>query len=409
MNFLLVNIQVDSYAMLIVNVGVVLLMGLLLGKVAEKFQLPEITGYLIARLLLGPITGFLNSEELSHLSIISHIALGFIAFQVGNELWLPKLKKSGKSIVIITVFQALFTTFVVSTLLLFVTDPSTSMILGAIAAATAPAPIIMLINKYRTKGPLTDTIIPIVGLDDAVGVIVFGVLLSLSATLLSGDVSQINLFDTFVPPLTEIGISIVIGSVVGLIGGYATRTVTKNENAKVKHLDLIIIIAFITVGVAMLFGASPILTPMVSGVFVTNLINKDTYILEEETIRFFLPPVMILFFTLSGAQLSFYVIGTVGVIGVVYVITRVIGKLLGTFVATKITREPVSVQRYLGIAMLPQSGVAIGLAMAAYNVIVAIAPDKADLILNVTLASVLVFALIGPILVKLALQQAKEY
>jgi Kef-type K+ transport system membrane component KefB len=394
--------------MLIVNVGIVLLLGLIFGKLAERINLPDITGYLIAGLLLGPISGFLTSEELSHMSIISNLALGFIAFQVGNELWLGKLKKSGRKIVIITITQALFTTLVVSLLLLLFTNPSTAMILGAIAAATAPAPIMMLINKYKTKGPLTDTIVPIVGLDDAVGVIVFGVLLSIGVALTGGTISDLSVSQVLVGPLKEIGLSILFGAGIGLLSGIATKTITKNEEAQVKALDIIIITVFITVGVAMLFDASPILTPMIAGAFVTNLINKDTYILEEETIRFFIPPVMILFFTLSGAQLSFSVITTVGLIGLMYIVGRSIGKFGGCFIASKIVETEPSVKKYLGVAMLPQSGVAIGLAMAAYAGLSSVDIDMANNILNITLASVLVFALIGPVLVQIAFKKAGE-
>jgi Kef-type K+ transport system membrane component KefB len=408
MNLLLIEVPTDSYAMLIFNVGIVLLLGLIFGKLAEKVNLPDITGYLIAGLLLGPITHFLTSEELDHMSIISNLALGFIAFQVGNELWLGKLKKSGKKILIITISQAVFTTLIVSLVLLLFTNPPTALVLGAIAAATAPAPIMMIINKYRTKGPLTDTIVPIVGLDDAVGVIMFGVLLSLSVALASGDVSQLSVFNVILQPLKEIGISILFGSAIGLISGLATRSISKNTDAKVKHLDVIIITVFITVGVAMLFDASPILTPMIAGAFVTNLINKDTYILEDETIRFFIPPIMILFFTLSGAQLSFSTITTVGLIGVMYIISRSIGKFGGCYVSSKIVHAEPVVKQYLGFAMLPQSGVAIGLAMAAYNQLFEVNVEYANNILNITLASVLVFALIGPILVQWAFKKAGE-
>ncbi|QMS84686.1 cation:proton antiporter [Candidatus Xianfuyuplasma coldseepsis] len=405
---LLISVPTDSYAMLILNVGVVLLLGLIFGRLAEKIHLPDITGYLVAGLLLGPISGFLTTTELSHMSIISNLALGFIAFQVGNELWLGKLKKSGKRIVIITTIQALFTTLVVSLMLLLVTDPSTAMILGAIAAATAPAPIMMLINKYRTKGPLTSTIVPIVGLDDAVGVIVFGVLLSLGVALAGQNASSLTVLNVIGEPLMEIGLSIVFGSVIGVIAGVATRTITKNQEAQVKQLDLIIITVFITVGIAMLFDASPILTPMIAGAFVTNLINKDSYILEEETIRFFIPPIMILFFTLSGAQLSFSVLATIGVIGVVYIIGRTIGKFGGSYIGSTVVATEPTVKKYLGFAMLPQSGVAIGLSMAAYHALIDVNPDMAASIQNITLASVLVFALTGPILVRMAFKQANE-
>jgi Kef-type K+ transport system membrane component KefB len=408
MKLLLIDLSGEPLAMLIFNVGVILLLGLFFGKIAEKLNLPDITGYLFAGLLLGPISGFLTSEELSHMSIISNIALGFIAFQVGNELWLGKLKKSGKRIVIITIIQALFTALVVALILLLFTNPPIALIMGAIAAATAPAPIMMIINKFRTKGPLTNTIVPIVGLDDAVGVIVFGVLLSLSVALASGNVGNLNFFNVILDPLKEIGISILLGTVIGLISGYFTKTITKDDEAKVKHLDVIIITVFITVGAAMLLDASPILTPMIAGVFVTNLVNKDTYILEEETIRFFIPPIMILFFTISGAQLSFTVITTIGLVGLMYIISRTFGKFGGCYIASKLVHTEPTVKRYLGFAMLPQSGVAIGLAMAAYAGLSDINSEYADQILNITLASVLVFAFVGPVLVQWAFKKSGE-
>ncbi len=142
----------DQFPIVVFHIGFILLVGLIFGKIAEHFKLPDVTGYLIAGLILGPITKFLSGDELQNLSLISYLALGFIAFQVGNELWLGKLKKSGKNIIIMTFVQALFTTLIVSVSLLFVTSLSAALILGAIAAATAPAPIMMLINKYRTKG-----------------------------------------------------------------------------------------------------------------------------------------------------------------------------------------------------------------------------------------------------------------
>jgi Kef-type K+ transport system membrane component KefB len=403
-----VDITIDSYGMLIFNIGVILLVGLILGRLAERIRLPNITGYLIGGLILGPITHFLTTEELSHMSIISNLALGFIAFQVGNELWLGKLKKSGKRIFIIALVQALLTTLVVSLLLLIVVDVSTALILGAIAAATAPAPIMMIINKYRTKGPLTDTIVPIVGLDDAIGVIVFGVLLSLSVALAGQTVGNLSILNMIFKPLLEIGKSIGVGSIIGVLAGLAIRTINKDREAKEKNLDIIIITVFVTVGAAMLLNASPILTPMIAGAFVTNLINKDTYILEDETIRFFIPPIMILFFTYSGAQLSFSVIVTVGLIGVFYIVGRSFGKFGGAYISSRMVKTEPAVKKYLGLAMLPQSGVAIGLAIAAYNELIDINSEMAQTIQNVTLASVLVFALVGPILVKYSFKAVGE-
>lgn len=398
----------DPYALIIFNLGLLMLVGYVLGKMAEKIHLPNITGYLIGGLLLGPTFHFLSSEELSDLSIITDLALGFIAFQVGNELWLGKLKRIGKPVVIITLVQALLTTAVVTLLLLSVTSLSTALILGGIATATAPAPIMAIINKYRTKGPLTSTIVPIIGLDDAIGVIIFGIMLSLGRALAQPGAIDLELLELIREPLREIGTSILLGSVIGLASGFASKAISPEHEERSKYLDVIIITVLITVGAAMYLEASPILTPMIAGVFVANLLNKDTYVIEEKTIRFFVPPLMILFFTLSGARLSFSVLATVGVVGAMYTLARIIGKVGGAWIGASVVQTEPSVKKYLGLSMLPQSGVAIGLALAAHSALENVDADMASSIQNITLASALVFALIGPVLVKIAFQKTNE-
>ena len=397
----------NESTLIIVNVAVILLFGFVLGRLAEKIKLPAITGYLIAGLILGPITQIITLEETSSLTVISDIALGFIAFQVGNELWFGKLKTTGKRIAIITIVQALTTTFVVFLGLLIFTNVSIALILGAIAAATAPAPIMMLINKYKTKGELTDTIVPIVGLDDAVGVILFSVLLSLGVNLAESNTNGIGI-DIILELLREIGFSILIGSITGLISGLAIKTITNNIEKREKNMDVVIIAVFVSTGFALLFGGSPILTPMIAGMVVTNLINKETYILENENIRFFIPTIMIAFFTIAGAELQFEVVLSAGVIGVVYILTRTLGKFAGSYIGTSILNSSPKVKKYLGIGMLPQSGVAIGLSVAAYNAMNSINIEYADTIKNVVLASVLFFALLGPVLVKIAFSRTGE-
>lgn len=396
-----------DYSILIINLGIIMFLGLTFGRLAEYIKLPAIVGYLIAGLILGPISGVLNQNDTESLRLISDLALGFIAFEVGNELWFGKLKKSGKKIIIITLLQALLTSIIVFLSLLFFTDVSVALILGAIAAATAPAPIIMIINKYNAKGDLKDTIIPIVGLDDAVGVIIFGVFLSISVSIV-GTTANTNMLGLLLEPFIEIGISILLGVIIGLIAGLAIKHITKDFEARAKNLEVIIITVLITVGLALSLNASPILTPMIAGAMVTNMINKETYMLEEDTINFFIPPLMIMFFTVSGARLDFSVLPTVGIIGIIYIIGRTIGKFLGSYFGASITNSASSTQKYLGFAMLPQSGVAIGLSMAAYNALIDINQNYAETINNVTLASVLFFALTGPILVKIAFQKAGE-
>ena len=392
----------------IVNLGLIILMGLFVGRLFEQFRVPAITGYLVAGLILGPIFQIISLEDVAQLSVISDIALGFIAFQVGNELWFGKLKKSGMKIVIITIFQAVVTTGLVIFITQFFVSLPIALILGAIAAATSPAEIMMLNKKYKTKGELTDTILPVVGLDDAVGVIMFGVLLSISMSLFGSTTESIPLWSLLKEPLLEIGTSIAIGLIIGFISGISVRNISFTSDRKEKSLNVVVITVFLTTGAALLFGASPILTPMVAGTVVTNLINKECYVLEEETIRFFVPPIMIAFFTLAGAQLQFSVIQTAGFVGIMYILGRTVGKFLGAYLGAVVVKSGSVVRKYLGVGLLPQSGVAIGLSIATYQTVSQVNIEAAAMIQNIILAAVLAFALTGPILVKTAYFKAGE-
>jgi Kef-type K+ transport system membrane component KefB len=393
---------------IIINLGLIMLFGFVAGRLFELIKIPAVTGYLVAGLLLGPISGYLSIEELNSFSVIGDVALGFIAFQVGNELWFGKLRKSGSKIVVITIVQAVLTTGIVILMAMWFVDISVALILGAVAAATAPAPIMMIIKKYRTKGELTNTIIPVVGLDDAVGVIMFGALLSVSVSLIGATDEGLSIIHMLAEPLLEIMRSILIGVGIGFASGFAIRTISNNSERKEKNLNIIIITVLITTGSALLFHASAILTPMIAGAVVTNMINKECYVLEEETIRFFLPPVMIAFFTIAGAQLQFDVIIAAGAIGAIYIIGRTVGKIFGAYLGCSIVNADKNVKKYLGVSLLPQSGVAIGLSVAAFNTMSLYNMEYALIIKNVILASVLFFALTGPVLVKIALIKSGE-
>lgn len=392
----------------IFNLGIIILSGLFVGRLFEMMKIPAITGYLVAGLILGPITHIIDLEDVLKLSIISNVALGFIAFQVGNELWFGKLKKSGSKIAIITIVQAVITTTLVVLITQFFVSLPVALILGAIAAATSPAEIMMLNKKYQTKGELTDTILPVVGLDDAVGVILFSVLLSIAMSMFGTTGEELSFFQMMKEPLLEIGISAGLGIAIGLISGLAVRNISFSNDRKEKSLNVVVITVFLTTGAAMLFGASPILTPMVAGTVVTNLINKEYYVLEEETIRFFIPPIMITFFTLAGAQLQFDVVFAAGLAGIVYIIGRVIGKIGGAYIGATMVKSSPTVKKYLGLGLLPQSGVAIGLSFATYTTVSVVNIEAAAIIQNIILAAVLVFALTGPILVKIAYFKAGE-
>lgn len=406
MNFLLDSMQAD-FSTTIVNLGIILLAGLIMGRLFEQIKIPAVTGYLVAGLVLGPITGYFQVEDLNSFGIVGDIALGFIAFQVGNELWFGKLKKTGSKIVIITIIQAVITSSVVIFLTMWFVDISVALVLGAVSAATAPAPIMMIIKKYRTKGELTDTILPVVGLDDAVGVIMFGILLSISVSL-AGSGETLSFLTIVLEPLLEIGLSILLGVGIGLASGITIKYISNNSERQEKNLNIVVIAVLLTVGAAILTGASPILTPMIAGTVVTNLINKECYVLEEETIRFFVPPLMIAFFTIAGAQLDFKVVFSAGIVGVLYIVGRAFGKFFGAYLGCTIVKSSKNVKKYLGVSLLPQSGVAIGLSVAAYMELSTVNMEYASVVRNVILASVLFFALIGPVLVKLALVASGE-
>lgn len=405
----LLNVAIDpELSRIVIDLGIVILLGFAVGRAFELIKIPAVTGYLVAGLILGPVSGYMSVEYLQHFNVIGEVALGFIAFQVGNELWLGKLRKSGMRIVIVTVIQAVLTTALVAFLTSFFVDLPVALMIGAIAAATSPAEIMMLTKKYKTKGELTDTILPVVGLDDAVGVVMFGTLLSISISLAGNGAGEVGFLHMLVEPLIEIVKSIVIGAVIGFISGKAIQTISHNNERKEKNLNIVIITVLLTTGAAILTGASAILTPMVAGAVVTNLINKECFVLEEETIRFFIPPLMIAFFTTTGAQLQFDVILAAGVVSIIYIVGRIIGKFVGAYLGATVTKSSSKVKKYLGIGLLPQSGVAIGLSVASFNAFQGVNMEYALVIKNVILASVLFFALTGPVLVKIALFKAGE-
>jgi len=389
------------------GLAIILAAGLIFGAIAEKFKIPAISGYILAGLFVGPITNIVPIEMLKNYSIVGDLALGFIAFQVGNELWFGKLKKSGSRIVIITIVQALLTTGLVILALIPFVDLPVALVLGAIAAATAPAPIMMIVKNNRTKGDLTDTVIPVVGLDDAVGVVMFGILLSIAVNI-AGSGESLSIIHMLEEPLYEIMISVVVGFGIGIISGIVIRNVRHTKKGIENCLTITCGAVLASTGAALFLGGSPILTPMMAGVVLTNMIDKERYFLEEEVIRDFIPPLMIAFFTIAGAKLQPEVLIVAGKVGLIYVVFRTIGKIVGAYAGSVMSKSPSVIRKYLGITLLPQSGVAIGLAVSAYNAFYLINPEYAFVVSNITLASVLVFALTGPVLVKYAFYKAGE-
>ena len=407
----------------LLSIGLAMFAGLLLTRFTKRFNLPDVTSYLIAGLLIGPLAlgalgvpglGFRSFEFVEEMGLICDAALGFIAFSIGNEFRLEELKHIGKQATVIAIFQALTATVFVDLGLLAlhlivgseVLPVSTCIILGAIATATAPAATIMVINQYKAKGPLTSILLPIVALDDAVGLIVFAVSTGIAKALNSGSISLVSVL---INPLVEIVCSLGMGAAVG----WAFSEVEKFFHSRSKRLSLAVSFVFVCTGLSKLefslgggveIGFSSLLVCMMCGTIFCNMCDFSEEIMYR-TDRW-TAPVFVLFFVLSGAELDLRVFSNLAVVGVgiVYIIARSAGKILGAHFSAKATHCQDTICKYLGITLLPQAGVALGMSVT----VAAQFGAEGAIIRNIVLFSVLVYELVGPVMTKMALTAAGE-
>lgn len=405
---------------ILLSVSVALLAGLLMTRVFKKIHLPSVTAYLIAGVLIGPYCigafhiegfGFTSAEAVAQLSLISEVALGFIAFSIGNEFRLDELKRTGKQALVIGIFQALAATVLVDLALLAVhlampdklTVPQL-LILGAIATATAPAATLMVVRQYKADGPLTRLLLPIVALDDAVGLIVFAVSFGIAKTIISGSMDMVSII---VNPLVEIVCSLGLGAIMG----WLLTQLEKLFNSNTNRLNMTIGIVLLTVSFSMLdFKIGPIhvsfsslLTCMMLGTVFCNICSLSHDIMERTDK--WTSPIFAIFFVISGAALELNVFTDIAIvgIGVVYIIFRSLGKYFGAMASAKATKCSPEICKYLGITLLPQAGVALGMCATAMS----IGPEGA-LVRNITLFAVLVYEIVGPMLTKQALKAAGD-
>lgn len=378
--------------------ALLLIAGLLLARILGLIKFPDVTGYLIAGILIGPsVLHLIPKGAVENLSLLSTIALSFIAFSVGSEMDVNKIKKMGSKIFIVTLSEALGAVILVTCIMLFVFKESLafSLVLGSIASATAPAATLMVIRQYQAKGDLVDALIPVVALDDAVCIMAFGIASSIASALISS--GSINLMSMLVKPIFEI----VMAIVVGIIGGTIYIFVSKKIKNDGENLSFTLATIFIITAIAMKFNLSSLLTLMTVGLVAANFgrLNRR-YMSLINTIT---PPLFIIFFVLSGADLDLGNLSAVGLIGVAYIFTRVAGKFLGAFFSTRWTGFPKSVQNYLGLTLAPQAGVAIGLSLIAKEIIPA--PYGTE-IRTIVLGATIVYELVGPLLAKFALEKS---
>jgi len=404
----------------LLSVSIALLFGLLMTRVFKPLKLPSVTAYLIAGVIIGPYClgrlgidglGFASSDAVSALGLISEVALGFIAFSIGTEFRLEDLKKTGKQAFIIGIFQALVATLFVDLALygLHLLMPDKLNVpqlitLGAIATATAPAATLMVVRQYKAKGPLTDLLLPIVALDDAVGLIVFAVSFGIAKTLGTGVVDMVSVI---VNPLVEIACSLALGAVMGAILTWLEKFFNSNTN----RLNMSIAFVFLTVALSMLdfhVGAvhvsfSSLLVCMMLGTVFCNICPLSEDVMERTDK--WTSPLFAIFFVLSGAELELGVFSDVAVviIGLVYIIFRSLGKYFGTYASAKATKCAPGICKYLGITLLPQAGVALGMCTLAMEL-----GEAGELIRNITLFAVLIYELFGPLFTRMALTAAGD-
>jgi len=404
----------------LITLSVALFAGLMLSRIAKKVELPAVTAYLVAGVLIGPYClgalgvkglGFISMQDVKSYTIIADVALGFIAFSIGNEFRLSSLKQTGKQATIIGIFQAVFTTIVVDAALIGlhflipeVLPLPAAIVLGAVASATAPAATLMVVRQYKAKGPVTKILLPIVALDDAVGLVLFAISFGVAKALING---AIDIVSIILEPILEVVLSLLLGAVMGFVFNYCE----KFFHSRSKRLSMSVTFVLITVALSMLkfeiFGIhvafSSLLTCMMLGTVFCNMCDFSEELMDR--LDRWTAPMFILFFVLSGAELelgSFKNLPVV-IIGVVYIISRSLGKYYGAGISSRATKCDDNIIKYLGITLLPQAGVALGMALKAVEL-----GEAGNVVRNIILFSVLIYELVGPMLTKIALTKAGE-
>ena len=378
--------------------ALILFSGLFFGRAVKHIKLPNVTGYLIAGLLIGPyFLKLVPLDIVTDFELISEMALAFIAFTIGSEFKLSYLKKVGIMPVVIAIFEALTATILVTgILLLFGFDVEISLLLGAIAAATAPAATVMVVKQYKAKGPVTETLLSVVAIDDAVALIAFG--FSMAIVNILQNPSQSSVIMSVILPLLEIMGSIGLGFILGVFFTIPLRYFKKSSNR------LIITVGFVFLGSALasFLGLSPLLLCMSMGATLVNISKSapDIFKIVDSVTA----PIFLMFFVVSGAELDITILPKIGVIGVLYVVFRVIGKVLGAYLGATIMNAPPTVKKYIGLTLIPQAGVAIGLSLIAANTL----PEFGQTIRAVILSATLIYELIGPVITKIGLKKAGE-
>ena len=409
----------STTATILITLSVALLSGLLLSRLAKKISLPAVTAYLVAGVLIGPfVLGALKvpglgitHEQVESFGIIADVALGFIAFSMVNEFRRCHLKKIGKQATVIGILQAVITTVVVDAALIALhfampdkLPLSAAIVLGAVATATAPAATLMVVRQYKAKGPLVDILLPVVAIDDAVGLMVFAISFGVAKSL---SLSSVSMLSIVLEPLLEVVLSLGLGALMGILFTWCEQ----HYHSRSKRMAVSVTFVLLTVGLSLCkfevggihVGFSSLLACMMLGTVFCNICDFSEELMDRADR--WTAPILILFFVISGAELELSVFADVAVViaGIAYIAARSIGKITGAGISSRMMKCSPNIVKYLGITLLPQAGVALGMAIKATE----LGPDG-NIVRNITLFAVLVYEIVGPTLTKIALTKAGD-
>lgn len=383
------------------SVATMLAGALLLASLIKKIEFPAVTAYMLLGILIGPhLLNFVDEQIYALSNPISLFALGTIAFMLGEELSVEKLRRVGKSILWISIFETIGVCVLVTAAIYFILGQPfyIAILLGAIASATDPAATMLVVKEYRAKGTFTNTLLGIVAIDDAWGIIIFAVCLSIAELSYMPDAYTHLLSYETVHPILEIPSSIILGGAAAVVLSRASRYVEGSANLLVLVLSAI----FFVIGVSAWLDLSVLLSNVALGATLVNIDRRATALFD--TLRDICIPIYIMFFVLAGAHFDIGAFMQMGGIGVVYITFRILGKVLSAPPGGYIAGAESNVKKYLGLALLPQAGVALGMALVAKQVF----PEAADIFFTVAVATTVVFEIIGPLCTKYALSKAGE-
>ncbi len=409
----------------LLSLSVALFAGLMLSRLAKMVHLPAVTAYLVAGILVGPYVlgqfhwsaanvhlGFDSMKDIETYGLLSDVALGFIAFAIGNEFRLSALKKTGRQATVIGIGQAVATTLIVDAALIGlhflmpdVLPLPAAIVLGAVASATAPAATLMVVRQYKAKGPLTDILLPIVALDDAVGLVLFAVSFGVAKALIHG---QVDVLSVILEPILEVVLSLVLGAVMGFLFHLSERFF----HSRSKRMAMSVAFVLLTVSLSMIefriggvhVAFSSLLVCMMMGTVFCNVCDFSEELMDR--VERWSTPLLVLFFVISGAELelSVFTNWAIVTVGIVYILFRCCGKYFGAGLSARAVNCEPNIVKFLGITLFPQAGVALGMAIKAEAAL----GEIGSMVANITLFSVLVYELVGPFLTKISLQKAGE-